>query len=180
MMNKMKVLSGTTTLNNGGIRYDIEDIYYHEKYNTEKLVENGYDIGLIKLMKDIEFNNVQKPISLPNCDAPVAERAKVLIVAWGRLFNRGPVSNELQVLNTYYMTNTECQKYHTQIIPSISFCTFIAPSLGTCNGDSGSAVLYGGQIIGVVSAGRPCAMGTPDIKTKVCSHMNWIRNIMTN
>lgn len=45
----MKVLTGTSTLNNGGIRYDVENMFHHEKYDTENLV-NGYDIGLIKVV----------------------------------------------------------------------------------------------------------------------------------
>ncbi|XP_014469964.1 PREDICTED: chymotrypsin-2-like [Dinoponera quadriceps] len=177
IMNEMKVLSGTTTLNSGGVLYDIEDMYYHEKYDPQNV---GYDIGLIKLAKDIEFNDVQKPVPLPSCDAPIPQGKRVSIVAWGRLFHRGPVSNNLQILNTFYMTYSECQKYHTQKIPAIEFCTFIAPSLGTCNGDSGSAVICDGKIIGVVSAGRPCATGVPDIKTDICSHMDWIQNTMMN
>ena len=42
-------------------------------------------------------------------------------------------------------------------------------------GDSGSALIANGTQIGIVSFGRPCAVGYPDVYTRVSSFEPWIR-----
>ena len=46
-------------------------------------------------------------------------------------------------------------------------------------GDSGSPLVAENQIIGIVSFGKPCGVGVPDVFTKVSSYLSWINNTMT-
>lgn len=53
---------GTNKLDEGGEFFNAISILPHEKYNSH-LIHN--DIGLLKLDKDIEFNDKVQPIKLP-------------------------------------------------------------------------------------------------------------------
>jgi len=41
-------------------------------------------------------------------------------------------------------------------------------------GDSGSALTYKGALVGIVSFGVPCAVGYPDVYTRVYPYRDWI------
>ncbi|KAL6448595.1 hypothetical protein ACFW04_000459 [Cataglyphis niger] len=45
---------------------------------------------------------------------------------------------------------------------------------GTTRGDSGSPLVANGTQIGIVSFGQPCAVGYPDVYTRVSSFASWI------
>lgn len=46
-------------------------------------------------------------------------------------------------------------------------CGFEAEGKGTCRGDSGGPLMSNGKLVGIVSRGKPCALGVPDIYVKV-------------
>ena len=45
-------------------------------------------------------------------------------------------------------------------------------------GDSGGPLVADGKQIGIVSFGEPCAVGTPDVFTRVSSYTKWIKKQM--
>jgi len=47
-------------------------------------------------------------------------------------------------------------------------------------GDSGSALLAEGVQIGIASFVTPCALGEPDVFTKVSAHQSWIKEHMVD
>lgn len=76
------MIVGTNDLSTGGIRYNVQKLIIHEKYN-KPLAAN--DIGLIKINGTIKFDgkNVQ-PIKYSK--KKVKEGVKNLLVSgWGRL-----------------------------------------------------------------------------------------------
>lgn len=46
-------------------------------------------------------------------------------------------------------------------------------------GDSGSGIIRGNEIAGVVSRGAPCAVGYPDVYTSIYTFLPWVRQKMT-
>lgn len=43
-----------------------------------------------------------------------------------------------------------------------------------CYGDSGGPLAVDGELVGIVSMGKPCAKGVPDIFTRVSYFLEWI------
>lgn len=42
-------------------------------------------------------------------------------------------------------------------------------------GDSGSPLIKGDELVGVVSWGIPCAVGFPDVHTRIAPYIEWIQ-----
>lgn len=80
--------------------------------------------------------------------------------------------------NTQTLTNADCRSRHAAAqaanVHDHSICTFTRAGQGTCMGDSGGPLISGGQVIGIVSWGVPCAQGRPDAFTRVFSFRSWI------
>lgn len=90
------------------------------------------------------------------------------------------------------MDNAECQKrlYNDpdipyQYMPFISLpgniCVLTEDGTGACQGDSGGALidLKKNQVCGVVSWGKPCAEGQPDVYSRINGpNRNWIEGKM--
>lgn len=76
----MKVVIGTNSLSSGGEHLDVEEMIIHENYNSH-LITN--DVSLVKVTKDIEFNDRVQPIKLPEADTGAG--ADLVLTGWGRL-----------------------------------------------------------------------------------------------
>lgn len=75
------MIVGTNDLKTGGVRYNVEQLIMHEKYN-KPLAAN--DIALIKINGTIEFDEKTQPIKYS--DKIVGREARHLqITGWGRL-----------------------------------------------------------------------------------------------
>ncbi|XP_012527748.1 chymotrypsin-1 [Monomorium pharaonis] len=176
----MTVVTGTTYLDKGGESHKVDEVWLHENYNPRSLGRGPYDIGLIKLTAPIKFGPTQKSVPLPTEN--VEKNVAVTIAAWGSTGFRKPIHNNLQKLQARVMLPDTCQSYHRFImkIHKNEFCTLIEQGTGLCNGDSGSGLLRDsdGAIIGLVSGGRPCALGYPDVYTNVESYVSWIKEKM--
>ncbi|XP_018407525.1 PREDICTED: transmembrane protease serine 9-like [Cyphomyrmex costatus] len=181
LLKSTTIVTGTTYINKGGVVHKVKKVYYHERYNPSVLGVN--DIGVIKLLKTIQFGPTQQQIMLPTSN--IAMNEDVMIVAWGRQGFQKPVHNNLQKLNMKIILPTTCQARYDKSsliihIDKNTFCTYIKNGIGTCNGDSGSGVIrtHDKKIIGLVSGGIPCAKGYPDIQSNVYSYKKWIEQKM--
>ncbi|OXU23552.1 hypothetical protein TSAR_008885 [Trichomalopsis sarcophagae] len=65
------------------------------------------------------------------------------------------------------------------VLPTLDFDSSGYPAVvsgwGTLAGDSGGPLVSNGVQIGIVSFGQPCALGLPDVYTRVWSYMDWIK-----
>ncbi|XP_011867927.1 PREDICTED: chymotrypsin-1-like [Vollenhovia emeryi] len=184
LLKSVTVFTGTTYLNSGGQAHKIANVWYHESYDPNFPSGRGpYDIGLIKLAAPVQFGPTQQPIKLPTRN--IAKDDSVTIAAWGSTGFRKAIHNNLQKLHAKAMLPDLCQQYHKNSMPihsSNEFCTLITYGTGLCNGDSGSGLIRDtdNTIVGLVSGGRPCALGYPDVYTNVYSYISWIKQKMNS
>ena len=155
----------------------VKSILIHPQYNDNFFYPN--DIALLRLSKDIEFNNFVQPIALPTEGITDDYNGLMIAAGWGKaldlkeeidFFKSGSVSwqekddtiqwraRNTKNLMKLKMTYSECSDRDWRSIGDIGFCaTGREPSIqGVCNGDSGSPLMtkINGriQIIGVASA----------------------------
>ncbi|XP_063702195.1 chymotrypsin-2-like [Culicoides brevitarsis] len=168
-----KVVAGSEKLSSGGDTYDVVELIYHKDWNSWQLYN---DIGLIKVGRDIEFNENVQPIALSSTFVGVEN---CVASGWGTTSYPGSAPDNLQFANVQTITNDECnQKHGSGSVIDTGICTFTKYGQGMCHGDSGGPLvctINGRQeLVGAVSWGRPCAIGYPDAFTRVYSFKSWI------
>lgn len=94
------------------------------------------------------------------------------------------MSETKQILWVNVISNRNCnlristlrlQNEARNYVLSSHMCSFNRIGQGMCYGDSGSALISRGELIGVVSRGAlPCAVGFPDVYTRISSYVRWI------
>ncbi|XP_017772800.1 PREDICTED: chymotrypsin-1-like [Nicrophorus vespilloides] len=166
----LTVVVGSNKLNSGGVKYKISKAIYHENYDGY-LIKN--DVAVLKLAKPLEFNSDVQPI--PLADSDIGGDADCVLSGWGTTSYPGNVPNDLQYINLKTLTVEDCQQRQApnEVFDS-QVCTLTQKGEGACHGDSGGPLVSGGKQIGIVSWGRPCGIGYPDVFTRVSSFREWI------
>ncbi|XP_017776209.1 PREDICTED: chymotrypsin-2-like [Nicrophorus vespilloides] len=169
----MTVIAGTISPDLGGGQ-ERQVSYYtiHEYYNPSNL---DNDIAIIKLETPLTIGPNVQPVLLP-IDSIVGNM-NVILSGWG--MTSYPVGQSPEILQFMYMRTVEldeCRKRHSTKVLDSHVCTFIADGQGVCHGDSGGPLVdtYGYQV-GIVSWAIPCAVGYPDVFTRVYSFLDWIQ-----
>lgn len=76
----VKIKYGTTLWNDPSVEWqDVDELIQHEKYGLPP--DRKYDIGLIKLKKDIVYNDKVQPINLPIRDN-IDSQFTVVFTGW--------------------------------------------------------------------------------------------------
>lgn len=166
---------GTTTLSSGGTGYVLSNILNHPSYNSATIAN---DISILRTASSIAGSSVVA--SIPISSASVGSGVTVTLSGWGRTVTGGSLPNNLQFINLRTIDNTDCaQRQSPNPIFTTSLCTFTQSGQGACNGDSGGPLVASGVLVGLVSWGRPCAIGYPDVFTRVSSYVSWIQQNAT-
>ncbi|XP_032671250.1 chymotrypsin-1-like [Odontomachus brunneus] len=166
----MTVVTGTNNLQNGGQVHRVKCIQVHEGY-IPNIFAN--DIALITLAQPMTFHGLQRPISLASADYATGQ-THCMISGWGRLGANANMPTMLQYVDTMALTRNDCVRAHPRTTAK-QICTFNSYGKGACMGDSGGPLICNGQLVGVVSFGRPCAVGVPDVFTNVAYYRDWIQ-----
>ncbi|XP_049888035.1 chymotrypsin-2-like [Pectinophora gossypiella] len=167
----IRVVVGTNSLLVGGERYSVDAIINHEGFNNA-LITN--DVSLLKVSRDIEFNDRVQPIQLP--DDNTEGGAQLLLSGWGRVSYPGDLPIQLQMINLTALSVEVCQDIYSNINPVFAnqICSLTKTGEGACHGDSGGPLVENSKVVGIVSWGMPCARGYPDVYTRVYSFKSWI------
>ncbi|XP_036138349.1 chymotrypsin-1-like [Monomorium pharaonis] len=168
-LNNLKIHAGTNRLNESGEVYDIESVDVHEDYDNF-LLRN--DVALIHLNNSIKFNSLVQPINLTTNDRDL-ENKSCTLTGWGRTSLGGSIPNTLQEIELIVYPQKNCERDQWRVIDS-HICTLTKRGEGACHGDSGGPLVANGAQIGIVSFGNPCALGLPDVYTRVSSFVPWI------
>nr|AFK64822.1 trypsin-like proteinase [Chilo suppressalis] len=166
----IKASVGTTNLDFGGQQYNVISIKIHEKYNTTSR-EN--DIAIITVEKPFDLKCVE---ILKLYDNELMNGDEVTLTGFGAEKPNGESSRIMHLLILPVFLLEICRfamRYNREVFDSM-FCTFTRIGEGTCHGDSGGPVVINNQLAGLVSWGIPCAMGFPDVHTRIKPYLNWI------
>lgn len=184
----VRVIVGTNLWAVGGTEYSVERNVTHPDHDPNLRTN---DIGLLITTTNVELGELVQPIPLTYdyIGAGVPSR----VAAWGNMKVGGDEVDELREVEVSTIDGKECEEASARavielkmgappVVGSIQICTLHEPGLGTCNGDSGSAMIRQSDNlqIGIVSWGFPCALGAPDVFARVSAYKEFIVNNIVN
>ncbi|XP_046658298.1 CLIP domain-containing serine protease 14D-like [Homalodisca vitripennis] len=173
---------GATTID-----VEVEKVILHPGYNESI---NTNVIGLIKLKRKVEFNDLVRPICLPYAEEFQNNdfvNSTVEIAGWGVIGN-DDVKSHLKKAELSVTDLAECRTNITSIkttavIDKRVICAY-APGKDACKGDGGGPLMITRTInnsmrnylLGLVSYGasRCAAEGFPGVYTRVSEYIPWI------
>lgn len=164
----------------------VEQILAHEGYDPTDDNQHN-DIALLRLARNVPFNDFVKPICLPtnaSLKQSTFEGYDMEVAGWGKTETRSESDVKLKV-RVPVVSRSECAKVFEKVgrqIINKQMCAGGAAGRDSCRGDSGGA-LMGRQpsvdnwlAVGVVSYGpSPCGTpGWPGVYTRVGAYIDWI------
>ncbi|XP_033346598.1 chymotrypsin-1-like [Bombus vosnesenskii] len=170
-LKSITVHAGTNQLNTNGQSYGVEKAVAHKGFNSNTLLN---DIAIIRVNQNIAFNNLVKSIKLAS-GSNTYEGSNCILSGWGTTRLGGKSPNNLQYINLLVESQSKCKQAHWRV-QSSHICTYTKVGEGACHGDSGGPLIHDDVQIGVVSFGQPCAVGKPDVYTRVSSFIPWINS----
>lgn len=169
---------GSVTLNPSGDYYDVAKIIIHENFQQARTYVIN-DVGLFKLKTDIKFNR-NSIASIPIARSAPQAGSMARVSGWG-YNDKNSVPNRLQYLDVKLITKRECSILNAPVSNlDGQICSVADRNKGVCNGDSGAALVYRGEQIGIVSWGLQCASGKADVYAEVPNFSGWISNKIAN
>lgn len=167
---QLTVVVGTNHLQSGGVAYPVAKALYHPNYNQQDIYN---DVALIKVSTPIQFNNLVKTISLAGFSDPGGSEA--VLSGWGKVVANGAVSEVLKFDIFQTLSVQECaNRLAPNKIFTTEICAYAKVNDGACQGDSGGPLVINGVQHGITSWVIPCAVGRPDVYTRVYSFLDWI------
>ncbi|KAF5287779.1 hypothetical protein FQA39_LY15715 [Lamprigera yunnana] len=155
--------------NNEGVTHSIDNLYPHDYFDP---FSSYNDIGIVKLSTQISFNDRIQPIAIEIGE--IEDNVGCVVSGWGYTALGSVVPIDLQYVDLVTISLSDCQSMSKRRVFDTNICTFTRYGQGTCHGDSGGPLVANDKQIGVVSWGQPCAIGYPDVFTKVSAYSDWI------
>ena len=147
----------------------------HASYNSGNL---NNDIATLVNFAAFTFNTFVQQIAIQTgTDAFVGVTA--VVSGFGRTSDATQATSAIvRWVNQPIITNAACSAVYGGIIIASTICASTAGGQGTCNGDSGGPLNFGGNQIGVVSfvAAAGCQAGFPAGYARVTSFVAWINS----
>ncbi|XP_011504797.1 PREDICTED: kallikrein-8-like [Ceratosolen solmsi marchali] len=134
-------------------------------------------VGTCTLKKAIEFNEFQSAIQL--LDRDVAENDNGFVLGWGSTtFPENSYPLQMQKADMRIIPERFYSTYFKFLVHDTQFCVLDKKGVGTWTGEGGDPFVVDGKLAGFVSLTHPCALGTPDIYTKIYYYVDFIREMM--
>ncbi|XP_034192565.2 chymotrypsin-2-like isoform X1 [Osmia lignaria lignaria] len=173
----IKVIAGTINLTAPKSEHYVKEIIINEKYNKTDSWKN--DIALLKVEKPFVKSEQIAFVQLPSKNQVVKANDTAVVSGWGRR-EGGPAPVHLQRVNILIADQEYCKYSYKDIrkVYDSQVCAYY-PSVkkGICNGDSGGPLIVNGELTGLVSWSRGCALTEyPSVYTRVSAQIDWIKS----
>ncbi|XP_054013771.1 trypsin-7-like [Hylaeus anthracinus] len=173
----INIRSGSNHYDSDGFIHNVTYLSYHEKYNDG---DNDYDIAVFKVDPSFDFNNVTRPVKLPE-DMNHVHTSWGLVAGWGYFLDFDPVLSEsLQYVIVPKVSKEECREDYKDrfIVTDHQVCYgFQEGGKDACKGDSGGPLVNNFTVIGITSWGDDCGEpNSPGVYTDVISLVEWVKN----
>ncbi|XP_066260179.1 uncharacterized protein [Euwallacea similis] len=159
------------------LAFNTSTFIIHNGWNSNTLQN---DIALIKLPERVTFNSYISPVTMASgIDTYAGLTSRVL--GWGKT-TYGSLSDVLRYVDAPVITNEQCSSYdeYTAYIVNHHLCTEGNGTVGSCNGDSGGALLVNDTQVGIVSFGvEDCTAGLPSVYTRITAFNDWVNAQIT-
>lgn len=163
---------------NEGEVYDVEAIYYHEKWTSHT---QDYDIGLVRIVGTFKFGPTVQPIKLAGRKDRISDGNYATVLGWGftDLKNRKE-ADHLMVAKVPIVKQALCNRQMGGLITKRMLCAgFKKGGVDACQMDSGGPLVANKKLIGIVSWGVGCAQpNKPGVYARVSELLPWIENIL--
>ncbi|XP_037713715.1 serine protease grass-like [Drosophila subpulchrella] len=152
--------------------------------NFNKISNQQYDIGLLRMADVVEFSDSVRPICLL-FNAQMENVSLFNVTGWGKRED-GEMSRVLQKATLSKFDRSQCSQKYEETVDETQICAG-SYSSDSCDGDSGgplsAEVYYKGEfrpfLYGIVSYGKlQCTGGGLGVYTNVTSFTNWIVDAM--
>lgn len=138
----------------------------------------GNDIAVLKLDRVVPY----RPARLPSTrDADLYQPGtRAMVLGWGRLWEGGDKSTELQGATLPVMSDSRCARVYGSYDPATMMCAgYPQGGVDACHGDSGGPLVVGDVLIGIVSWGDGCARpGKPGVYTRVSAYSEHVESLL--
>ncbi|XP_052841180.1 trypsin alpha-3 [Drosophila gunungcola] len=168
----LRIRAGSHNRIYGGVLIQVAAIKIHEGYNTKTLVN---DIGVMRLQSKLTFGSTIKAIAMASLTP--SHGAAASISGWGKTAYDGSSSSTLLYVDTKIVGRSQCASstygYGSSVMATM-ICA-AAANKDACKGDSGGPLVSGGQLVGIVSWGRECALANfPGVYANVAELRSWV------
>lgn len=173
----IKAITGTNNWKKPGQTYYIDDIKVHCNYAQPV---NHNDIALLHVNTSIIFDELTNKIELGY--EPLRADDTLLLTGWGSTEMLGDNPDLLRQQYVWYVPFKVCHEIHRRenatergTVDIGTICTYKGLGSGPCHGDSGGPLVFNKKLYGIVSWGKPCAAGIPDVQASVPFYYDFIR-----
>ncbi|XP_031205551.1 complement factor D isoform X1 [Mastomys coucha] len=158
--------------------YDVQSVVPHPGSGPDSVED---DLLLLRLSQNVSFGPHVRPLPLQHEDKEVESRTVCDVAGWGVVTHAGRRPDVLQQLTVSIMDRKTCneRKHHDGAVTKNMMCAE-SDRRDTCRGDSGSPLVCGDAVEGVVTWGsRVCGnRRKPGVFTRVAPYLTWINNTL--
>lgn len=162
--------------NHGGDSYKIAKTLVHNKYSCANRTN---DIGVVKIVGNIKFNEKVQPINLSKkwLDGDY----DVVLSSWDSKDETEDSDHSLwfEYLKTIDVRNCKELSSHEKVaVYAWNICTVNKKGKGACSAPFGAPLVYNDELVGLLSWSEPCGSGKPDVFTRIAHFYNWLGTVM--
>ncbi|KAM7349854.1 trypsin-1-like [Cochliomyia hominivorax] len=174
---KVHVGDKTRAVNEGEV-YNVEAIYYHEKWTS---ATQDYDVGLVRIEGSFTFGPHIQPIQLATPRDRIKDGSYATVLGWGfTSINEQTPAEHLMVAHVPIVRQSTCNRQMGGLITKRMICAgFKSGGVDACQMDSGGPLVANNKLIGIVSWGVSCAQpNKPGVYARVSELLPWIENTL--